>query len=596
MFRKYDDLVCLNNLDENNEPKKIGLDGWYAMGQAWSYFHGKLKLPLLGAVAQISSAVVLQMQAPNPTFGHAAFNLSYGDDKSWSGTAEFGSRCEFDNLDSDDEFGLDLVVSFTPAEKSTNVGIEENVFVDFLFPLAESVPQYPFLNGDPGELTFQLDMDSTGLYNKNGLIDVEIVEGNSLYSLTFIPNDFLNSNDSVWAVVKINILRDGDLYETQSKTISFKTSNGLQIIPKSNIAYEYTIDGMTNFHLEQISTTSVYQQGYIRLNKGQANIFFDQEYDDEGNRIEREIKARFTSDSGEVTLQDLTYDPFKYDIQFKMPSAEFTLDTRYKLEIVSINVDDISNGGAELKTEDSNGSSSYDPDETIYYTSYFRTSQYKTVTEKFLALSSSSKIKDDTKKESTARGPSDNYHIIYFNLNEGEVFDSYDFGTDGNYKPLVEFSAYKSLNFPETIIDKSSMFSYYSGIGFWPFATKFKVIYDPYIDEGFIYKESQNIISNYKITADNFNSSFNTKIGELNYGFLSDLGNLGSLKVNNNIPGGDYRIVYGSLNKSNIELSQNDFFDTGHDIGTPEQLSSQGGYDGDVTWKIVSLITGVLPF
>jgi len=609
MLRKYDDIVCLNNLDDYGNPKPIGMKGWYAMGQAWAYIDGKLKIGGFKALG-LSIAAVLQMQAPNPTWGLAALELEYDTfltgEGEWTGTVEFGERCAFDDPTSDDEFGLDLIVAFDPQEGLRDVGIDNAITANFVLPLAEVVPNYQFFDGQDGELSFQLDLDSIYIFNELGAIDFDLIEGANLNSITMKPKNFFNSNDSIWACVKVNILRDGNLYESQSKMIHFRTADQLLVIPKSNVKVEYPIDGMTNFHTEELSKATIYQQGYIRLFRGQANIFYSNDGDI------KNVYAKFTSENDEVTYQKLIYDPLSYDIKFAMPAYDFLPATLYKLEIVrssQVGASEGNGSGGVFKSgsDDDQNESSYDPSDVVYYTSYFRTSEFTTVTEKFYSMISDDyefeNIKNDKDDNDDSREDLDyadlNFELNFFTLDEGEVFDYNDFVDNGDGEPLVEISIAPSYRDLDENYIKLPLFSYYSQSGLWPEKSAFQVKYYSYdgYTEPFVFLE-KNVIDfqrDYKIDRQHFmhESEFIPRSEILNMGLIQSLFILNSLEVKYNFPGASDPIVHGAGSKPLLDLSLSAFFIYNNDdLVKIKDMPGQNSNNGDVTDYIISLITG----
>ncbi len=587
MLRRYEDIICTNNLDDDGDPKALGMNGWYAMGQAWAYIDGAVKI--LGFnIVSAGFAAVLQIQTPNPTWGLAALEVKYDvallGSGEWQGDIEFGDRCAFEAVNSDDEFGMDIIANIDPESNQQDVGLDQSVSMNFLFPLADAIPEFQFINGETGELRFEIDQDSFGLFNDDGPIPFDVIQDKHINTLTLRPVDFFNANDSIWTIIKINILRDGEVYDSQSKVVPFKTESVLQVIPKSNVAYEYPVDGMTNFHTEQLAS----QQGYINLHRGQAGIFYANGYDDGEEPFE--IKVKFTAANGASFLEDLVYDPMTYTIKFLMPSEKFSPSTQYKLEIVKVieaetNQSPYGPGGRE-----GNKASDQDSKDKVFYTSYFRTSEYTTVTDKFYALWTNSIKSGQT--ESTVRAETDehNYFLNYFNLGSGEVFDYFDLITNGSGEPLVNVIVAPNLDDDRLDLPVNQPWAYYDTKGFWPQGYKFKAVKKT--DYGGLVKQFNDINQSYKVDVNSFNANaFTVETGALSYGALTQNPGKLSLKVEYNFPGHGQDLAPDIVQMPLLELQFSDFYDKVIPLGSIGDYTFTFSGVIDITEEVVEKIT-----
>jgi len=531
MLRKYEDVLCLTQ----DGPEEIGMDGWYAMGQAWAYIDGSIKIFGFN-IASAGIATVLQLQTPNPTWGLAALEVYYKvlwHEGTWEGDVEFGDRCKFISDDPDNEFGMNLIVNMTPENGLRDFGVDGNVSANFILPLGDTIPEYNFFTGDPRPLSFQFDEDNFGLYNEDGKVECEVLMNKHINSVTFKPTNFLNRNDSMWFVVKIDIYDNFNYHSSQEKIVGFKTASGLEIIPNSNVEYTYPTDGMTNFFTEQHAS----QIGYIQLIKGQSNLFYADETDAEGNIIDYSIQAKFTSGTGYKVYSDLTYNPLSYRLEYEMPSEEFLQETMYKLEILKVLKEEapqINSPGVGNKVT---GGTNDLNDNRVLYTLYFRTSVYKKLEDKILAIVENG-IKDNDEPESTVREASDDIDVYVKTkvAGTGEVFDVFDLSSNGNGRPYVRLMASNDIyNFDFQSSDRHVFVSYDDE--FWPLDLRFMQITG--YGYGGIAAQTATSDLEYSITEFTFlDKVFDAKSSMLKLGcFFHTAGDVG-LKVYYNYPDG----------------------------------------------------------
>jgi len=543
MLRKYNDLLCLD--DDTGKTDEIGMNGWYAMGQAWAYLDGSLELFGFN-IASAGVATVLQVQTPNPTWALAALEVEYDSfwtgEGTWKGEIEIGSRCNFTSENSETDFGLDLYANIYPFESQEDVGLEENIAFDFMFPLNDTIPQYQFLDGeDPGELTFQLDYESIKVLDQFGTVEFDMISDNNLNNLVFKPLDFFNENDSIRVEISIDILKNGIVYETQSKSFFFKTVNDLGHIPITNIEYEYPVNGMTNFHKDQY----VKKQGYIKLIKGQTHIFISPFKDENGDDSPYNVVARFTSEYGDIHEEEVQYEAgnsFNNELTFSMNPDKFQNGTSYKLEIAR-KFGSISQNEEETQYKIAiNDTKSLDK---IYYTSYFRTSEYSSVEEKLENIFSEYSLKKD-KDENTVRGPSQIFDIYLRYCRTSANIESFDYFDLLGDRPFVEFEAVQNPGDDRNNLDVFI----FQGQNSWPSPYQFYEFLG--YENASVYYTNKTLNNDYLITSQNFdNNSFTMRTDDLTFGLISieddewyDLGIKYNLPGKESIPITDFYDIY----------------------------------------------------
>ena len=572
MLRKYEEVMC----QTQNGPEELGLDGWYAMGQAWAYLDGAIKLFGFNIV-EAGLATVFQLQAPNPTWGLAALEVRYKvlwHDGTWKGDIEFGDRCNFVSTDPDNEFGMNVIIDMVPEDGMQDVAIDGNIKVNFVLPLADTIPEYAFFTGSPRPLTFEINEESLGIFNEDGPVECDIIMDKHINSLILKPKNFLARSDSFWCTVTVDIFDDYNYHSSQSRTVGFKTANEQESIPLSNIYYTYPSNGMTNFHLEQHAG----QIGYIQLIKGQTNLFDRDEIDEDGNVVDYTIQAKFTPSQGESFYTELTYDPINYLLTYDMSSDLFSTNTMYRLDIIKV-VGQIESLTQLEGLKAANSSTTVLEEDRILYSMFFRTSNFKTVKDKLQAVLNPGSVKSEH-NESTIRDEDETQHA-YLKTRKagtGEVFDVFDLQANGSDKAYVELVATHNIFVLGLELQDWRVFVNYDD-DFWPLGYNFYSI----VGGGYagVYAASIGEVEQYRITENNYsNNSFSAKTGQIKLACVDQLPGPVGIQAYYNYPDGRREPI--------LEAFDDEFFTTEFLLRTytPEAINLDFEYEIPVTSEV----------
>jgi hypothetical protein len=282
MVKDYGNTTC------KGSSNRIGINGWYAFGQAYAYLNGELgvrikilfirkNIPLIRGGA----AALLQARLPNPTWvgGYLGFHINILGGLirgQFRFKFSFGNDCEL-NYDKDaaaeyDKFNV--VSQITPDDKTTGVSVFSRPKISF--------------NIQPGE---RLDVPSNDgnstSYYKAELVYAKIVRSNGqevssqLYTYgsdyEIAPNRFLDGNESYKVQVKtvfkelrnnqwLDLVQDGKKVE-ELKEIEFSTGKGVDSIPYGNIASMYPYFNQRFFYKSESPN------GFIKLKNEQNQLF-----------------------------------------------------------------------------------------------------------------------------------------------------------------------------------------------------------------------------------------------------------------------------------------------------------------------------------
>ena len=134
-MRKYDKITCLNN-----DNKKIGIEGWYAQGQAFAYAKGDINLDydLIFASGQVNimkvgGFLLMEAKGPNPSYFKGWINGNYSVldgllEGSFNCKVEAGAKCEGMEAPSPLE-GISIFANASVIDGQTNVGRYDDISI-----------------------------------------------------------------------------------------------------------------------------------------------------------------------------------------------------------------------------------------------------------------------------------------------------------------------------------------------------------------------------------------------------------------------------------------------------------------------------------
>jgi hypothetical protein len=443
MLKNYgDDVRCQGS-------GKIGVNGWYANGQAYGYLEGSIgiKVKLFFKtkkihILSIGAAAVFQAKLPNPLWmrgvvggrfsvlgglvtGHCRFRVTIGEEcKFTSGSILSGIR---------------VIEEITPATGETDI----SVF---------NAPQALF-NIQPGKVFELEDFDDKIKYFRLSLDYFKVMNGAQEIAGTLEWNDdhtvvAFNAFDvlppkkelramtqvsfeeslsgGVWRKVTVN-----GKNITENKESKFTTGIAPDYIPLENVAYSYPAIGQYNFHKDESNV------GYVKLKQGQPYLF------DESNEWKQ--LGRISTDGGQKSEFNISYTDRQ--INYSMPSglnnnsvyafsivnvpakASSQVDQNIKIGAAKIETDETID--MEMKTQKAEGVIDILQEKVLLGT-YFRTSTYSTFEAKFNTLTITSGWKRNIHPGVDELGAT-----IY----GAELFDKAEIQGTANAKPLIQFKA-----------------------------------------------------------------------------------------------------------------------------------------------------------
>ena len=316
MMQKYTNAYCTNT------GSNLGVNGWYAAGQGWVYLDILVKV--LGfEVLDAAIAAVIQVKGPNPTYVRGTIAGRYsvmGGLKTGKFNNSFhkGEECEV-------EGGGDLVLDYTiiggiiPIDMAGGVFVQTQPNISFNYPVGKVVS----IDEGNGPQNFVVIIDEFEIkLNGETPVDGELVLSENGYSADFFPAEMLagESNYVIFATASLypcteNGTPNGGPMDTDVKTISFTTGEGIEYIPLSNIKEAWPANGQFNYYQDE----SI--DNYFQLASGQDYLL---------QNTETNLVVKLSNDEVEAEVS-ATYDTQVNKISFDLPPL--TPGGAYKLEL-----------------------------------------------------------------------------------------------------------------------------------------------------------------------------------------------------------------------------------------------------------------------
>jgi hypothetical protein len=399
MLKDYQEARC------SNTGEQVGINGWYANGQAYAYLQGELgirvklsflkfKIPIVSGAA----AVLLQAKLPNPVWmrGYVGGNMNVlgGLIKGkFRFKLEIGEECLFENASP--LGGLKLITDITPKQNATDT----DVFVIPQAAFSMKVNEAFVIPEDQGDVTYKVILERFKVLD--GTVEIPgILKWNlTKDKVNFVSTDILPPNKEFKVQVEVSFQKmingvfqpikvDGQIAK-EFEERSFTTGDAPSYIPLSNIQYSYPVVDQKYF-LEQ-----EYPKGYIHLVRGQDYLFNDTNW-------ETKIKL---NEEGSNNLKEtvFNYDKSSNEVYYDLPNI--SQEKKYGLTIFSslkqiaenknntntAKVNSITNDKNDIQIKENQADNLSKDDGTIERLSYsFSTSKYKTFTSKMNSINTQS--------------------------------------------------------------------------------------------------------------------------------------------------------------------------------------------------------------
>ncbi len=451
------DLMLVNYGDSvqcEGRPGVIGINGWYASGQAYAYMQGNigmhvniLNLNKDVNILNIGAAVVLQAQLPNPLFmrgtvgGHYSVlgGLVKGNCRF---QVEIGEQCVITNANILD--GITVISDITPRQGTNEVDVFISPQATFNYQIDK---EFELTDIDNSQKKFRIKFDYFKIKQGNNQIDGQYLWNQDTNIVAFESIEILPGTSQLTGEVKVHFeeFKNGVwqpvVYNGQNvqeiKTTNFTTGVAPNYIPVSNISYCYPVVNMLNFYKNE------YPTGYIQLKKGQSYLFdypADQRW---------ESKVKFVNAVNTET-NEFVYNKTEKKLTFNIPSTLIN-EKVYELKFANIplvaNADITDNVEAQetilatgdtLTTKSTDGTVRQFIDEETILTYNIRTSKYNTF---------GSKLDGLTILYDASSPILEGIHRISKYFSSPELFSNIEINGNSSINPLIQIDFITNSNY-----------------------------------------------------------------------------------------------------------------------------------------------------
>ena len=329
MLKDYGDAHCAGKTE------KIGIDGWYANGQAYVYLQGEVgvkvnlafikgRFPIISGAA----AVLMQAKLPNPTWlkGYMAvkFEILGGlVSGNMRMKVTIGDECEI-VTGSSSPVDVKMIADVTPADNTADVDVFAAPQAAFNMRVGQ-----PFdVEDDKGTKTYRTKLEAFTVMDNGQPVPGRIEWNANNDVATYYSKEVLPTKHTLKATVKVIFeeLQNGSwqtLYmngqqSTEEKVVTFTTGTAPDFIPLTNIAHCYPVIDQRNMFRDELN------RGYIVLQRGQSYLF-DARW---------KYQLQFATNGAVFATQAMQYDSVNQRIDFPMPAIQPNTD--YTYDVVAI--------------------------------------------------------------------------------------------------------------------------------------------------------------------------------------------------------------------------------------------------------------------
>ncbi len=334
MMKKYKGVFC------GGKSEVLGLNGWYATGQAYAYLYGAvgLRVKLFGSerhftVLQGEVGAMLEAQLPRPAYFGGAFGLNFSVLGGLvRGNCRFkfslGEKCEM--VASGFADGLEVIGDMRPADRATDVDVFTVLQVAFNLPVGKELEAV--FDGEDKQVRLSLDeygltpVSASGSAASAASGRTEWDTGRQL--ARWVPGEALAPRTDYALTARIRAQEkagggwrdlqtiEGGAY-TETRQHRFTTGDAPDSIPFRNIVRMYPVQGQRYVY------TGERERGWVTLGIGQSYLFDDAAY---------RKRVYFIDETGDTLQAAFTYNKADRQLNFRLPALKPSHD--YTLQFV----------------------------------------------------------------------------------------------------------------------------------------------------------------------------------------------------------------------------------------------------------------------
>lgn len=315
----------------------IGLDGWYAQGQAYAYLQGelgvkvnlwflKMKIPIIKGGA----ATLMQAMLPNPAFFKGYLGVDVNVLGLIKGNVRFklaiGEECDL-IIPGSSPLDMAMINDLSPQDGDADISVFTMPQVTFNIPVGQSFEA----EDDEGAADFRIQLKSFTLTDEQGgNIEGSLKWNTRKDEASFQAKEILPPDANLKAEVKVSfekfengswhVVRTSGQESVEIKEARFNTGGAPEVIPMENVLYAYPVADQRYYLPDEC------RDGYVQLQFGQKYLF-EKGFD---------YKLLFTGEDKRPVLTPFTYNAGDNRLEFIVPELKkrqnYTLRIAYSAE------------------------------------------------------------------------------------------------------------------------------------------------------------------------------------------------------------------------------------------------------------------------
>ena len=326
MLKDYGSLQC------EQTGRQVGIDGWYAMGQAYAYLQGELgvrinlwflrtKFPIIKG----SAATLMQAMLPNPSSFRGYLGVNVNVLGLIKGSMRFklnlGDECDL-VIPGGSPLQMAMISDVAPGDGDSEISVFTMPQATFNVSLDTSFEA----EDDTGMHTYRVQLKSfTVRSDKGEVINGTLKWNSSKDAVSFHAKEVLTPNTTLTAQVEVcfDELVNG-VWKTvftsgkeaiETKSCTFSTGGAPDNIPLQNVAWSYPVVGQKYF------LTGESRKGFTQLQFGQKYLF-ERGFD---------YTLMFIDRNGREITTDFSYNEQENRLEYTLP--EMLNEQQYTLKL-----------------------------------------------------------------------------------------------------------------------------------------------------------------------------------------------------------------------------------------------------------------------
>lgn len=352
MLKDYGEAEC------RGRSGAVGLDGWYAQGQAYAYLQGelgvkvnlaflKMKFPIIKGGA----ATLMQAMLPNPAFFKGYLGVNINVLGLIKGNVRFklaiGEECDL-IIPGSSPLEMAMINDLSPQDGDADISVFTMPKATFNAPIGHSFEA----EDDKGVANFRIQLKSFKLTDEQGeAIGGSLVWNSCRDEVSFQAKEILPPNSHLKTEVQVSferfengrwkVVHTSGQESVEIKEGYFTTGGAPEVIPMENVLYTYPIVDQRHYLPDES------KDGYVQLQFGQKYLF-EKGFD---------YKLLLTDEDKQPVQMPFTYNAGDNRLEFTIPQLKKQRNYTLRIAYSAANSDvssssEVDSGKQLLDSED----------------------------------------------------------------------------------------------------------------------------------------------------------------------------------------------------------------------------------------------------